>query len=58
MASQQDVEEALFDAIVKVATKGGNLGSTAGASMVRDAAIAYRAYMGGPQPGSVVIKNG
>jgi len=57
MATQDDAVQALFDAIVKVATKGGNGGTPAAAGMVRDAAIAYRAVVGGPQPGGVLANN-
>ena len=58
MATQDDAANALFFAITKVAKKGADLGTPIGGAMVRDAAIAYRAVMGGPQPGSVVVKNG
>lgn len=58
MATQGEAEKALLEAIALIAKRGGEAQNRAGGEMVRDAAIAYRAVVGGQQPGSVVVKNG
>lgn len=56
-ASQETTEAALYAAIEKIAAASTNYGGTTGSSMVRDAAIAYRAVSGGQQPGSVLVES-
>jgi hypothetical protein len=51
--SQDQAKTALYAAIEKVAEVAPQYG-VASAAMLRDAAIAYRAVAGGPQPGSVI----
>lgn len=56
MATTQEAQAAVFDAVIELLEKAkGNSGTTR-SSMVRDAGIAYRAAAGGPQPGSVVVE--
>jgi len=57
MATKDEARDALYDAIVKVAEKADNYGGVTGSAMVRDASIAWRALVGGAQPGSVVVES-
>lgn len=54
--SSQDAQIALYAAIAKVANSAADFGGSTESAMVRDAAIAYRAVLGGQQPGSVVVE--
>lgn len=57
MASTQDTaESALWSAIEALAKKSEAASGTVKAQMVRDAAVAYRAVLGGPQPGSIIVE--
>lgn len=51
-------EAAVFKAIELVASTAVEYGGTTQSGMVRDAAIAWRAMVGGQQPGNVVIEKG
>lgn len=57
MASQESTQAALFAAIEKVTVAAPNYGGTKQSAMVRDAAIAFRAVIGGAQPGVVVVES-
>ena len=54
--SQEQARTALYAAIAKVAEAAPEYG-VASAAMLRDAASAYRAVLGGAQPGSVVVES-
>lgn len=56
MAGAKETQIALFDAIGKLLEEADDFHGTMKATMVRDAAVAFRAVMGGPQPGSIVIE--
>lgn len=51
MATQEEALAALFDGVVLVVEAAKKYGGTTGSTMIRDAGIAYRAAVGGPQPG-------
>lgn len=53
--AQSEAKEALFKAIEAVAKDAPNYG-TAGGPMIRDAAYAWRALVGGQQPGGVNVQ--
>lgn len=57
MATSSDAQDALYAAVVTVAKAAAERPGTAGASMLRDAAIAFRAAVGGAQPGSVIVES-
>lgn len=59
MATQREAEQALFDAIEKQAKAAGGGSNYATASVaLRELAYAWRALVGGTQPGaSVVVKD-
>lgn len=52
MASQDEARTAIWKAIEDLAKESDNFGGTTRSQMVRDAASAWRAMVGGPQPGS------
>jgi hypothetical protein len=54
--SQEQAKAALYAAIEKVAEAAPQHGLR-GSAMLRDAAVAYRAVAGGPQPGGVVVES-
>lgn len=51
--AQDEAKDALLAAITSMAAAGAATGGTAGSAMVRDAAYAWRAVVGGYQPGGV-----
>lgn len=53
---QRTSEEAVFKAITSLAQSAEDFSGTTRSTMVRDAAIAWRAMRGGQQPGSVVVE--
>jgi hypothetical protein len=58
MASKHETAQvALYEAVAKLAVEASEMGGSAGAEMLRDTAVAFRAAVGGPQPGSVVVKS-
>jgi hypothetical protein len=57
MASSEEAKEALYTAIVHTASMSSRHNGTIQSAMLRDAAIAYRAVLGGPQPGSVTVES-
>ncbi|GAA3736319.1 hypothetical protein GCM10022239_10260 [Leifsonia bigeumensis] len=57
MASQVEAKDALWSAIEKLAKEAERYNSPAGSVMLRDTAIAYRAVVGGAQPGSMVVES-
>ncbi len=57
MSNVDDAYEEILKAAAALAKRGAALQSRAGAEMVRDAAYAYRAVVGGAQPGGVFIKS-
>lgn len=56
MANAAETEIAIYDAVTSLLAKAEGHSGTTRSAMVRDAAIAFRAAYGGPQPGSVVIE--
>jgi len=53
--AQADAQEAIFDAVQKIAKAAGGSPGPATAAMLRDAAIAYRAAAGGAQVGGLHV---
>jgi len=51
MATQEEALAALLDGVVHVSEAAKKYSGTTGSTMIRDAGIAYRAALGGPQPG-------
>lgn len=56
MASLDEARDAVLDAIVELLAGAKDYGGATQGQMVRDAALAYRAVKGGPQPGSSVVE--
>ena len=48
-------DAAIFEAIEKAAKESADYSGTTQSQMVRDAALAYRYLVGGPQPGGVTV---
>lgn len=57
MASKNDAQAAIFDAVVEVCKEAEDYSGTSKSQMVRDAATAYRLAAGGQQPGSIIVKS-
>lgn len=57
MADQDGARTAIFDSIEDAATSLKKFNAQAAAPALRDLAYAWRALVGGTQPGSVVIKD-
>lgn len=57
MSELQTAQEAVLKAITDVVKDAEGYGGTTRSAMVRDAAIAWRAMRGGPQPGNVVVES-
>lgn len=57
MADAAAAQKALYEAIQGAAEESASYGGVTRSAMVRDAAIAYRAVVGGQQPGSVVVES-
>jgi len=53
--AREDATAALFEAIEKTAKESLDYNGTTQSQMVRDAALAYRYLVGGPQPGGVAV---
>lgn len=53
MATQDEAQAALFDGVKFFVDRAKAFDGPRGASMLRDAGVAYRAAVGGPQPGIV-----
>lgn len=51
MATQDEAQAAVFDGVLHVVEAAKKYGGTTGSTMIRDAGIAFRAAVGGPQPG-------
>ncbi|MFF7684130.1 hypothetical protein ACFZA2_15385 [Microbacterium sp. NPDC007973] len=51
MATQNEAQAALFEGVKFFVERAKAYDGTRGASMLRDAGVAYRAAVGGPQPG-------
>lgn len=47
----------MYQAVIDLCETAKLVPGTAKSSMVRDAAIAFRAAYGGPQPGSVMVEH-
>jgi hypothetical protein len=56
MTKKEEAQDAIWDAVKKIADSAHNYSGAIGSAMLRDAAIAYRAAAGGSQPGSVTIE--
>ena len=57
MADMESARNALFDAIESAAGDAAKHSGGTRSAMIRDAAIAWRALVGGQQPGSVVVES-
>lgn len=57
MSKADDAKEAVFEAITVLANASKQASGNTKAAMVRDAAVAYRALVGGQQPGGVVVQS-
>lgn len=55
-AAQDEAREAIFKAIEITAKEAQRYTGATHSGMVRDAAYAWRALVGGTQPGAVVVK--
>ncbi|QNA93246.1 MULTISPECIES: hypothetical protein [unclassified Microbacterium] len=55
MASSQEAQNAILDSVKKLADEAAERGGVAGTTMLRDAAYAYRAVIGGQQPGGIFV---
>ena len=55
MASSDDAQAEIFNGVAALSKAAVQMGGTRGASMLRDAAYAYRAAIGGQQPGGVHV---
>ena len=56
MAEAGETKAAVYDAIIEVLKNAEHYNGTMKSAMVRDAAVAFRAASGGPQPGNVVVE--
>jgi hypothetical protein len=58
MADGQDESRiAIFKAVEQMCAAATEYSGPSGAAMLRDAAYAWRAATGGPQPGSVIVES-
>ncbi len=58
MATSKDqARESIYDAVDQMAKKAVEMRGGTGAAMLRDAAIAWRAAVGGQQPGVVTVES-
>jgi hypothetical protein len=55
MASSDDAQKAIFDGVAALSKSAVEIGGTHGAAMLRDASYAFRAAIGGQQPGGVYV---
>ena len=54
--TQAEAKEAIFRAVVQLCESADNYGGATAGAMVRDAAYAWRAAVGGNQPGGTVVE--